>query len=729
MAETIKGINIKLSLDGKDLDSELKNINKNLREQQRDLRAINQNLRYDPTNLDLWKKKQHQVNELLTITKSKLDTQKAALEKAHRDLKLGNISETEFRKLQRNITYTEADIKRLNKELKESNDKIKSLGNAKFDELAKLGGTLTKSVTGPILAAVAALSAFAKKGIDTSEELTKLSNKLGISIEALQEWNHVAKASGVEASTIEKAFEKVNNVVASIALGDVKSFAGVFHSLGLDMNELSGKNAEEAFDIIRRALNNVEDESLRAALANHLFGDKLGNDLIPILRMSTDEVEGLKDEARSLGLITEEQSDYINEYSNKITNLKESFSNLSVEVAMVMIPLFEKVVDYLQNKLIPFTKGLIDKWNSLDDGTKKIIVTITGLVAAIGPLLTIVGKVVPIVKVAAAGLKAVGSSGLFAGVGLNAATLGIGALVAIVVMALMKSEKFKELLEKLMEVFQRLLEPIIDLIEVLMDSLMPIVDIIVNIFMKLVDILVPLIDMILEPLINQLDFLASLFELLSPLIEMVGNILKSTLVPAFKMLETILTPIFKLLEKIIKFFEKIFNFAGSIGDVVNDAFGGIVGKVGDVISGVGNFASGVIGKVSDFAGGITSKVSSFTSGIFSGISNAVSGVVNKVSDFTKDTVSKVSDVAKNVGSAIGDFASSAKDKVSGVIGSIGGFFSNAFNLKGSSNTTNTSNTSNSTTNTITINTSSPTFDIDSINKALGGKFIWERLYT
>ena len=47
MAETIKGINIKLSLDGQDLDNELKSINKELREQQRDLRAINTNLRYD----------------------------------------------------------------------------------------------------------------------------------------------------------------------------------------------------------------------------------------------------------------------------------------------------------------------------------------------------------------------------------------------------------------------------------------------------------------------------------------------------------------------------------------------------------------------------------------------------------------------------------------------------------------------------------------------------------
>ena len=85
MAETIKGINIKLSLDGKDLDNEIKAINKDLKEQQRDLRAINTNLRYDSSNVELWRKKQGQLNEMLASTKTRLDKQNQALEKANKD--------------------------------------------------------------------------------------------------------------------------------------------------------------------------------------------------------------------------------------------------------------------------------------------------------------------------------------------------------------------------------------------------------------------------------------------------------------------------------------------------------------------------------------------------------------------------------------------------------------------------------------------------------------------
>jgi len=131
MAETIKGINIKLSLDGKDLDNELKEINKDLKEQQKDLRAINTNLKYDSSNIELWRKKQTQLNEVLNATKKRLDTQNKALEKAKEGVKLGTISQEEFRKMQRNVTYSEADVKRLNNELERTKGKIKDLGKIK----------------------------------------------------------------------------------------------------------------------------------------------------------------------------------------------------------------------------------------------------------------------------------------------------------------------------------------------------------------------------------------------------------------------------------------------------------------------------------------------------------------------------------------------------------------------------------------------------------------------
>src|SRR5690554_537117 len=197
MADTVKGLNIKLTLDGKDLEHEIKEINKDLREQQRDLRAINANLRYDSSNLELWRKKQTQLNEILKGTRERLAKQNEQLAKAKEGLKLGTVSEAEFRKLERNITYTEADLRRFNSQLDYANKKMKDLGNQKFENLSKLGSTLTKTLTAPILGAVAALTALATKGVNTADALKNTAQKIGMNVEALQEWNHVANLAGV----------------------------------------------------------------------------------------------------------------------------------------------------------------------------------------------------------------------------------------------------------------------------------------------------------------------------------------------------------------------------------------------------------------------------------------------------------------------------------------------------------------------------------------------------
>ena len=73
MAETIKGLNIKLGLDATELNESLGRVRAELKEQQADLKAINQRLKYDPSNVELWKNKQTKLNEVLDSTKRKLD--------------------------------------------------------------------------------------------------------------------------------------------------------------------------------------------------------------------------------------------------------------------------------------------------------------------------------------------------------------------------------------------------------------------------------------------------------------------------------------------------------------------------------------------------------------------------------------------------------------------------------------------------------------------------------
>jgi len=80
MEETIKGFNIKLSIDGKDLE--------------------------------------YKLNDILQMTRKKLETHNQELEKVKQVVKLRQMSETEFNKLARNVAFTEVEVSKLNKNFK-----------------------------------------------------------------------------------------------------------------------------------------------------------------------------------------------------------------------------------------------------------------------------------------------------------------------------------------------------------------------------------------------------------------------------------------------------------------------------------------------------------------------------------------------------------------------------------------------------------------------------------
>ena len=70
----------------------------------------------------------------------------------------------------------------------------------------------------------------------------------------------------------------------------------------------------------------------------------------------------------------------------QITILKSQLQELAISLADMLMPTIRAIVGYIQN--------LVDWLNSLDDGTKQIIVTIALVLAAVGPVLIMIGKVV-----------------------------------------------------------------------------------------------------------------------------------------------------------------------------------------------------------------------------------------------------------------------------------------------------------------------------------------------
>lgn len=147
-------------------------------------------------------------------------------------------------------------------------------------------GRAKSAITGFAGAIGAGLSAaglvmFVKSAIDAADAVADGSKRIAISAEAYQKISYAAKQSGTDMGSVESAFKKMSATVEDASSGN-KMAQETIAKLGISMDELKGKSPEQLFELMADALNQVSDETQKAALAQEVFG-KGGMQLIPML--------------------------------------------------------------------------------------------------------------------------------------------------------------------------------------------------------------------------------------------------------------------------------------------------------------------------------------------------------------------------------------------------------------------------------------------------------------
>ena len=68
------------------------------------------------------------------------------------------------------------------------------------------------------------------------------------------------------------------------------------------MSDLKTMSREDIFGKAVEGLQNITDDTTKAALANDLFG-KSGQNIMPLLNATADSTQNLKDKAHELGVV------------------------------------------------------------------------------------------------------------------------------------------------------------------------------------------------------------------------------------------------------------------------------------------------------------------------------------------------------------------------------------------------------------------------------------------
>lgn len=213
-------------------------------------------------------------------------------------------------------------------------------------------GATAKTVKGGTAELNTALGILANNGIKGVEGGTHLRNMI------LSLQNPTDKAAGCMESLGLQVYDSE---------GNMRSLNDILGDLNRSMD---GMTSEKKSNIISQIFNKTDLSSVNALLAN--TGETWDN-----LQSSI---------TNSAGAAQQMADTQLDNLQGQLTILQSALEGLAISIGELLMPYIKQIVKYIQS--------FVDWLNSLDEESKKIIVTVGLVVAALGPALIVFGKVV-----------------------------------------------------------------------------------------------------------------------------------------------------------------------------------------------------------------------------------------------------------------------------------------------------------------------------------------------
>lgn len=448
MAGNIKGITIEFRGETSSLDKSLREINKETRSLNKELGQVDNALKFNPTNVDLWRQKQELLTKKVGDTQEKLELLKQA--QAKMDAEGVEKNSKEYRELERQIIVTGNQLDNFKGQLKKvGNYKLKALSESFKEAGSKLeaAGEAMRGLSTAGAAATTAIGALAYKGGQAADDLNTLSKVTGIGTKDLQKYSVAADLVDVSVEAIAKSNKKLAKNAYSAANGS-KSQAEAFAALGVSVTNADGslKDSEVLFQEVITALGTMGNETERNALAQKLMGGAAA-ELNPLIADGGETYKQVSEIIKQydLDFVDQKTLDEANQFNDELDTMKvlgqTAIAQVSTQLAAYLAPALEKVVGWV-GKFAKWLGNLDPKLLTIIAGIGAALAVIAPLLIALGKLATGIGAIINLVNLVGPAIAGL-SVGPMAGI-----VLAIGAVIAIGVLLYKNWDKIKTTAER-----------------------------------------------------------------------------------------------------------------------------------------------------------------------------------------------------------------------------------------------------------------------------------------
>ena len=194
---------------------------------------------------------------------------------------------------------------------------------------AVIGAAMTAATAGAIATGKAFINA-ANSTAQYGDNIDKMSQKMGISTKAYQEWDFVMQHCGTSIESLKPSMKTLANAAVN--------GSDAFDKLGISQQDIANMSQEELFGKTISALQNVKNETERTALASKLLG-KGATELGALFNMSADETDALKQQVHDLGgVMSDDAIKAAANYQDEMQNMKTALTGVKNNIMSQFLP-------------------------------------------------------------------------------------------------------------------------------------------------------------------------------------------------------------------------------------------------------------------------------------------------------------------------------------------------------------------------------------------------------
>lgn len=251
-----------------------------------------------------------------------------------------------------------------------------AIGGGGFDGLKTAIANLPISkaalgFTGLAAGAVAAGSAIVGQVSNVAEygdNIDKMSQKLGISATAYQEWDAILQHSGTSIDSFGAAMKTLANAAADGS----KSTTEAFEKIGLSMEEVGRLSQEDLFATVVSRLQQMEEGTERTAIGADLLGRGI-TELGPLLNTSAEDTEAMRQAVHDLGgVMSDDAVKGAAQFQDSLQDMKTAIGGVGRDLLTPLLSVGSEVMNGISSVIVSAKERLTPVFDNIGQSMDRI---------------------------------------------------------------------------------------------------------------------------------------------------------------------------------------------------------------------------------------------------------------------------------------------------------------------------------------------------------------------